>query len=166
MIDHTRRDSFILLILTITAGLALCGNPAVAAGEAELLFEEDFDSLPLGPSVEEAIPRDAVWTKTPPPGWTIDDSGVPGVGTSLDGMTEWAGWSFTDPAWWTATAGGQRRSEFTNADGAIAVADPDEWDDGPHVDSAANGWYETYLSTPPIPIGDDIVENSARLTFD
>ena len=37
------------------------------------------DGLPLGSNVDEALPGDNVWTKTVPEGWTIDDSGVPGV---------------------------------------------------------------------------------------
>jgi len=74
-----------------------------------LLFQEDFESLVLGPSPEEAPGTQDVWTDTPPPGWTIDESGVPGVGDpSIDGMTEWAGWAFTDKEWWTGVAGDQR----------------------------------------------------------
>jgi len=34
----------------------------------------------------------------------------------------------------------------------VAVADPDEWDDQTHADSAAAGWYKTFLSTPAIDI--------------
>ena len=54
-----------------------------------VLLSEDFEELALGPKVDETQPGDAVWTKTPPAGWTIDDTGVPGAGTTQDGVTEW-----------------------------------------------------------------------------
>ena len=83
-----------------------------------ILFSEDFDSLALGPNVDEALAGDAVWTKTAPAGWSIDDSGVPGVGDpDQDGVTEWAGWSFADKDWWAEATGDQRRSEFVNSSG-------------------------------------------------
>ena len=77
---------------------------------------QDFESLELGPHVDEEVAGESVWTKNPPVGWSIDDSGVPGVGDpEWDGVTEWAGWSFADKAWWAETAGDQLRSEFTKA---------------------------------------------------
>ncbi len=127
-----------------------------------VLLSEDFDGLVLGPNVDEALAGDSVWTKTAPPGWTIDDSGVPGAGnTTQDGVTEWAGWSFADRTWWATTAADQNRTQFTKGTGTVAIADPDEWDDIAH----AAGQYNTYLSTPAIDI------SSARpgtliLTFD
>jgi len=131
-----------------------------------LPFSEDFNGLALGPNVDEAVAGDNVWTKTAPEGWMIDDSGVPGVGDpATDGVTEWAGWSFADAAWWAEAAGDQRRSEFTLATGAVAVADPDEWDDAPHADSEANGWYDTFLSTPALSLA-GVDANSAVLQFD
>jgi hypothetical protein len=117
------------------------------------LFAEDFEGLKLGPKVDEGLAGDKVWTKTPPPGWSIDDTGVPGVGNpATDGVTEWAGWSFANRLWWVETAGDQDRSQFTKGLGAVAIADPDEWDDATHADAAAAGWYKTFLSTPPIDI--------------
>jgi len=114
---------------------------------ANLVFAEDFEGLPLGPNVDESLAGDAVWTKTAPEGWTIDDSGIPGVGDpALDGVTEWAGWSFADKAWWTEAAEDQDRSLFTLGSGTVAVADPDEWDDTAHAD----GYYHSFLSTPII----------------
>ena len=38
-----------------------------------------------------------------------------------DGVTEWAGWSFADKAWWTETAEDQDRSTFTLGSGTVAV---------------------------------------------
>ena len=90
-----------------------------------------------------------VWTKIPPAGWTIDDSGVPGVTVlpdfnadginrddantdgANDGITEFAGWSFAQVEWWNGLAD-QNRTQFTKANGGIMVVDPDEWDDAQH----------------------------------
>ncbi len=128
------------------------------------LFFEDFEGLVLGPNIEEGIttgtgfpsPQTAVWTKTPPAGWTIDDSGVPGIGSGADtdGVVEWAGWSFANREWWAATAGDQRRTEFLKGTGTIAVADSDEWDDLPNPDSNPDVTqnYKTFLTTRPIDI--------------
>ena len=117
-----------------------------------VLFAEDFEGLILGPSVEEALKGDHVWTKQAPPGWVHDDTHVPGIGTANDGMTEWAGWSFADRIWWTAMAGDQNRSQFTKGTGAVAIADDDEWDDAGHPAFATGAYYTTYLSTPAIDI--------------
>ena len=52
----------------------------LSVGTIAIVFAEDFDGLPLGPNEDEGLPGDAVWTKTPPAGWAIDDSGMPGGG--------------------------------------------------------------------------------------
>ena len=87
---------------------------------------------------------------------------MPMVDGELIGTTEWRGWTFADPAWW-ASVDDQRRSEFTNANGAAAVADPDEWDDveGP----AGVGNFESYLISPDIDIA-SAAGGSASLAFD
>ena len=114
-----------------------------------ILFEEDFEGLTLGPNVDEELAGDEVWTKAPPSGWAIDDSGVPGVGDPAnDGVTEWAGWSFADKNWWVETAGDQQRSQFVLGNGIVAVVDPDEWDDQDH----APGLLNSFLSTPAIDV--------------
>ncbi len=154
-------NSMVRLAVLFAAGVWLTISPAASA---VTIFSEDFDGLVLGPNVDETLAGAHVWTETPPAGWTVFKSGVPGAGTANDGVTEWAGWSFTDRDWWVNTAGDQRRSEFTNASGAVAVADPDEWDDLPHADSAANGWYDTYLKTPSISLV-GIVPGTATLSF-
>jgi hypothetical protein len=114
-----------------------------------LVFTEDFNSLELGPNVDEGVANAAAWTDTPPTGWTVDDSGVPGVDDpATDGVTEWAGWSFANAEWWITTAGDQNRSKFTKATGNAAVADGDEWDDAAH----AEGKMSALMSTPEISI--------------
>jgi len=126
------------------------------------LLSEDFNGLVLGPNVDEGVAGDQVWTKTSPAGWTIDDTGVPGAGDPAnDGVTEWAGWSFADRAWWANTAGNQRRAEFLKGTGAVAIADGDEWDDQSHAAGSMN----TFISTPAINVA-GLKENSVVLRFD
>lgn len=133
--------------------------PALAGS---LIYQEDFEGLPLGPNVDEATVGEAVWTKTAPEGWTADDSGVPGAGDpETDGVTEWAGWGFATRAWWAETAGGQRREEFLRGSGTIAIADGDEWDDAPRDP----GNMATFMTTPAISL-DGIEPGSVQLRFD
>lgn len=86
------------LLLGLGAGLLLA---LPASGQR--LFFEDFNTVPLGRNVEEASAGERVWTKTPPAGWTLDDTGMPGYGepdyADRDGRTEWAGWSFANVKW-------------------------------------------------------------------
>ena len=138
-------------------------------------FSEDFEGVTLMPNVDEGTPGEfqEAWSREGPEGWVIDTSGVPGVdspdedGDGLpdnDGVTEWAGWTFASKDFWFS-ADGQRRAEFTLSEGTVLVADPDEWDDKGHADSAANGWYETWVDLPTISLeGTD--ENAAILKFD
>ncbi len=124
-------------------------------------FSEDFESVTLGAPVDETAPADGpVWTKTPPQGWTLDDTGVPGAGDpDNDGVTEWAGWSFAKRQWW-ASVDDQRRSQFSTGTNVVAIADSDEYDDRSHP----AGTYNTYLSTPSIPLG-GAAANSVYLVF-
>lgn len=127
-----------------TAQLTVLPGPG-----ATVHFAENFDSLPLGPNTDETLAEPEAWTKTPPAGWTIDDSGVPGAGDPLnDGVTEWAGWSFAKREWWAQAGGDQRRTQFTKGTGTSAIADSDEWDDIGH----AAGDMATFMSTPQIDI--------------
>ncbi|MHC4439996.1 MAG: hypothetical protein ACYS3S_21780, partial [Planctomycetota bacterium] len=43
-----------------------------------LLLDEDFEGVELGASIEESPGTENVWTDTPPEGWIVDESGVPG----------------------------------------------------------------------------------------
>jgi hypothetical protein len=142
---------FSIKVMSVAAGIAL---PACHHAGAAVRYAENFDGVTLGPNLEEGIttgsgergPRPFVWTKTQPTGWTIDDSGMQGLGNpATDGVVEWAGWSFTDPGWWANTAGNQNRTRFVKGGGAIAVTDPDEWDDLPR-----QGAYNSFLVSPAI----------------
>ena len=142
------------------------GKTTLSAVIKVIVFLEDFEDLPLGPNVDEAFAGEQVWTDIPPADWIVDESGIPGIGDpATDGVTEWAGWAFTDKAWWTETAGDQNRSEFELGSGTVAVADPDEWDDADHTDSEASGWYKTFLTTPTIDIS-GFLPGTLQLKFD
>jgi hypothetical protein len=144
------------------------------------VYFEDFDSVELGPNVDEAaVALEEAWTRTGPEGWVVDRSNVPGNSEDHegylpdedddgfpdnDGVSEWAGWSFADYEWWVQVAGDQSRSEFTLARNVVAVADPDEWDDKGHaamiaIDSDGDGnldsytqMYTTFMTTPEIDV--------------
>ena len=138
--------ALLLAVLTLISGTARAAN----------LFSEDFNGVPLGPNVDEGVAGSNVWTASAPSGWSIDNSSLPG-----GGVTEWRGWSFADPDWWAETADDQGRSQFTKGTGAVAVADPDEWDDG----NPDAGFYNTFLKTPSISLA-GAAENTAQLRFD
>jgi len=133
----------------------------LSGGNAVALLVEDFETLPLGPSPEEAPPGN-FWTDVPPEGWIVDDSGVPGAGDPAnDGVTEWAGWSFVRKDWWAQVAGDQERSLFEQGNAVVAVVDGDEWDDMPH----AEGEMSTFLSTPAIDVS-GMQAGTLKLKFD
>jgi hypothetical protein len=142
------------------------GKTAHPVLKRSLPFLEDFETVELGTSPEESAGTQGVWTDTPPEGWFIDESGIPGIGDpETDGVADWAGWAITDKDWWIQAAGDQRRTEFTLGQGAVAVADPDEWDDLAHTDSASEGWYKTFMSTPVIDIS-EVQAGTIQLKFD
>ncbi len=152
-----------------------------------VILEENFESLPLRPNTEETrgdlipvgslgipvnaegvptkiadggvIPADAagLWTPVPPAEWTIDNSGVPGFGGTVDeegnpvrandGVDEWEGWTFARKDFFTTE--GQSRQLFSRGQGTVAVADPDEFDDAaPGIPGAGGPTFNTKMSTP------------------
>jgi hypothetical protein len=120
------------LCLMGVAFVGVSGLLSVTAADRaqSILFSENFDQIALGANQEETIAGKQVWTNRPPAGWINDVQRVPGFGDpATDGITEWAGWSFTDKAWWIQVAGDQGRSQFTRGHLAIAVMDSDEWSD-------------------------------------
>lgn len=136
------------------AGTSRARSHPVDSRPLSTLFKEDFEGLSLQRSPEEDVDSSRpVWTKTPPADWTIEDR-VPGHDepSGNNGVEDWIGWNFVDARWWSDVADDQGRSEFTLGTGTVAVADPDEWDDQPHPDSAASGWYNTWMTTPEIDV--------------
>lgn len=130
-----------------------------------IVFQENFDQLPLRPPVDEDPNGNfsQAFTHTPPDNWFRDASGVPGVQNPSIGVTEWEGWSFANKNFWIDVSGNEGRSLFTRGDRTIAVADPDEWND--LGDPANNiGFYKTFLETPFFDIG-ELREKGPRLKF-
>jgi hypothetical protein len=162
------------------AGLLVIGGLAAsqaAAGTLVELFREDWESFTLFPNLEEGIftgperivkeaffgdandsvPFDGTWTAN---GW-VQTFAPAGVGTA-----EWEGWSIANRDFWI-NSDFQLREEFTKASGAVAVADPDEWDDFDPIldDPESAGLYNTSLRSPVISLS-GTEANSVVLTFD
>ncbi len=129
------------------------------------LLSENFNALTLGPSLNETPAGAAVWTQTPPPGWILDDSGVPTVNNPASGMKEWEGWAFTDKTWWATVAADQNRSQFVLGQNVIAVADPDEWDDRGSPAPSTLGPYNARMQTPTLRFR-GVKPGSIRVAFD
>ena len=65
------------LVLTYTDSVA--GEQTQTRKFEVPVYFEDFDSVELGPPVDElAVESEAAWTRTGPEGWAVDASGVPG----------------------------------------------------------------------------------------
>jgi hypothetical protein len=123
-------------------------------GVDTVLFEEDFEEVPLESSINERVKDKKVWSGAPPEGWEITNENPEDLG-----MPEWRTWAIVDFEWWTATAEDQRRSEFTGVHndgkgkGKGAVADPDEWDDWElNGDPDALSRWNGHLITPSIKV--------------
>ncbi len=122
-------------------------NIAVSAERdvATSLLSENFDSLPLGPAVDETFdPTVDVWTPTPPAGW--EQIVAP---TTSQGTTEWQGWTFADKNFWVSVAGDQARSSFGLGQNTLAIADGDEWDDNGGAAGDTNE-FDSTLRTPQL----------------
>jgi hypothetical protein len=126
-------------------------NLAVSDGVNPAFWDEDFEGVPLGNSVNErqdiiptfqnaqsdkgmndpdSSPVANAFTHTPPAGWSIDNSGIKpiAIGNNDIGVFEWEGWSFSTRDFWLFSAQGDA-AQFTKGDGIFAIADSDEFDD-------------------------------------
>lgn len=122
---------------------------------AGTLLEQNFDFLALGPQVFETVGNGADWTPTPPLGFVVDNSSMP-----TGGAEEWKGWTFARKDFWIA-ADNQSRDQFTLGLKTIAVADTDEFDDGPAAGRPFNG----KLLTKPVDLT-GVAANSIKFEFD
>lgn len=150
--------------ITLTAFGAF--SSARVASARVVLFQEDFESLSLGPNINESLADPNAWTQTPPSGWSVDDSAMPTINLPAIGVKEWEGWSFADKTWWSNAAQNQGRFEFSLGQGTVAVADPDEWDDrgAPASGSPFRGYFNAWMQTPAIELT-SAAPGSAKLTF-
>jgi hypothetical protein len=144
------------------------GQKTLTHSFKSVLLYEDFEELALIDAVEEPNGMQNAWTPTPPVGWVTNHSGMPGYGDPAnDGRTEWAGWTFAKKDFWIASDN-QTRDQFTLAQGTLAIADPDEWDDATHPTTDEQGnslYFNSFLSTPSINIA-GIPADSIYLKFD
>ncbi len=126
----------------------------------QVLFTEDFESLPLQPFVSDTeIGGDGTdWTDVPPEGWTRDNTTTP-----EGGPVEFFGWTFLDKESWATTAGDQDRNLYTNGTGTVMVADPDEYDDG--AISISPNSFNAFITTPDIDLT-NIAADTLTVTFD
>ncbi|MFD3545880.1 alkaline phosphatase family protein [Streptomyces sp. NPDC058655] len=92
------------------------------------------------------------FTRTPPAGWSVDNSKM-GTG----GVTEWAGWTFATDEFWSQSQRDQWRELNVRSRDVFAVADSDEWDDKSHT-----GTFDSTLITPKWPVTGGTTRN---LTF-
>ena len=141
------------LVLEFNSTDFMCEAEVVASIPIGInILDENFNNLELFPAEDEAYgacgnsigPDVLGWTHVPPENWTIDNTNMPEVGT-----IEWRGWSFASMDFWV-DAEDQLRSQFTRADGTVAVVDPDEWDDCGNA--ASFGSYNSILTSPLIPL--------------
>ena len=147
-------SKFIGVVARATLIVTFCFATALVWAADTVLFEEDFEDVPLQDSILEQVKDNKVWSGTPPKGWEITNENPKDLG-----MPEWRTWAIVDLEWWTATAEDQRRSEFTGVHndgkgiGNGAVSDPDEWDDwGGNGDPDAISRWNGHLITPSIKI--------------
>lgn len=164
-------------------------NLSLTDGAMATVWSEDFESVALGPSVNERIqpgnkvtaanndaasaPRPNSFTKTPPAGWSIDNSGINpiAIGDNNRGVFEWEGWTFANREFWSFSAQGDANS-FTKASGPFAIADSDEFADFGGTNAAdppgtgdVTRPMSTALKTPAINIA-GVGANTLFLDFD
>ena len=190
-----RGAKFVALLIAV----AFLGSANTASAQLNLYFE-DFDGsnapITLGPFQEEGVdplvgpdPTQQVITQTLP-GWTNDNSGVPGIGVAdipgigtpdddptttsdSDGIVDWSSWAWVDKQAWVDAAGDQDRSQFIRASGNVMVADPDEWDDADSTlrdqiaqPSTPDDLYDVFATSPVINIPAGIPAGRIQLSFD
>ena len=135
-------------------------NLSLRDDAGNIIFAENFDGLSstLQDAVDENIGVKG-WTQTGPDGWAIENAPEMPQGT-----TEWQGWSFATPEFWTS-ADGQSRDEFSIGTGVIAIADPDEWDDF-NTGSVTGSDFDSTLTTPTIALEQPATPQTAQIGFD
>ena len=137
-------------------------NIELSDAEGTLLLAEDFNSLEasLQSAVDENIePSILGWTQDAPNGWMVEnDPQMP------QGTTEWQGWSFATPEFWTS-ADTQARGEFSKGTGVIAIGDPDEWDDFNGGSGGQADSFDSVLRSPLVSLG-STGDRNLNLSFD
>ncbi|QES52351.1 nucleotide pyrophosphatase [Streptomyces venezuelae] len=120
---------------------------------------DPFDTL--RPSLQARVDETGIpagtkgFTRTPPAGWSVDNSKM-GAG----GVTEWAGWSFATDEFWTQAQRDQWRELNVRSRDVFAVADSDEWDDKSHT-----GTFDSTLITPKWAVTGGSTGSTATLRY-
>ena len=124
---------------------------------AATLLTQNFDYQPLQPQVWETVGNGRDWTPTPPLGFTseLNNAAMAGVGAA-----EWRGWTVARKEFWV-NSDGQDRNQFARGTGNIAVAETDEYDDGP----GAVRPFQSTLKTKAVDLT-GVAANSVKLEFD
>jgi hypothetical protein len=153
-------------------------NLKLHEGNAEPFWTEDFESVTLGPSVNERLsdtvfaPKDTPdttakpnsFTHTPPAGWSINNDALSNGYADDDlGLFEFEGWTFTTanlPA--LAHPGNTQLSGFTKSTGNFAIADSDAYTTG-ELGPGFGG--PTILETPAISLS-GLAADTLKLQFD
>lgn len=129
-------------------------------GDLRNVFSEDWESLAgsLKPfeSPTEGGGDGTDWTGDAPEGWTLVNN------SPVGGPVEFFGWTFLDKNSWISTAGDQDRSSYSLGEGVVAVADPDEYDDGVEVEP---NLFNASMISPEIDIS-GAAAGSLILSFD
>ena len=138
-------------------------------------WSEDFESVTLGPSVNErlsdtvfvpsatpdTIPKPNAFTHTPPSGWSVNNSAI-SFGDDDFGLFEFEGWTFTTVGLNAAASGSTQLNNFTKSTGNFAIADSDAYTTG-ELGEGFGG--PTILQTPPISLT-GIAANTLKMQFD
>jgi hypothetical protein len=144
---------------------------------AGVFWSEDFESVVLGPSVNErlsdtvfvpsatpdTLPKPNAFTHTPPAGWSIDNAAL-STGFSNDdfGLFEFEGWTFTTASLNAAASGSTQLNDFSKSTGNFAIADSDAYTTN-ELGEGFGG--PTILQTPPISLT-GIAANALKMQFD
>jgi hypothetical protein len=152
-------------------------NLKLQEGAAAPFWSENFESVTLGPSVNErlsdtvfvqaATPDTAAkpnsFTHTPPAGWSINNDAL-STGYANDdlGLFEFEGWTFTNAAFNGIASGNPQLVGFTKSTGPFAIADSDAYSTG-ELGGGFDG--PTILQTPSISLT-GLAADALKLQFD
>jgi hypothetical protein len=151
-------------------------NLKLQEGAAAPFWSEDFESVTLGPSVNERlsntvfVPKDTPdttakpnsFTHTTPAGWSINNDALStGYADDDIGLFEFEGWTFTTATLDELASGDPQLTDFTKSTGNFAIADSDAYT----TTLGAGFGGPTILQTPAISLT-GLAADSLKLQFD
>jgi hypothetical protein len=152
-------------------------NLKLHEGNAEPFWTEDFESVTLGPSVNERLsdtvfaPKDTpdttakpnAFTHTPPAGWSINNDALSsGYADDDVGLFEFEGWTFTTFDFEALASPASALGDFTKSTGNFVLAHSDAYTTGELGPGFAG---PTILETPAIPLT-GLDADTLKLQFD